>query len=510
LLLSNHMETELKLRCTDESVWEKIMSAEALAAVATPGSEVTQHLEARYFDTPSHALQKAKLAYRLRREGETWVATVKGGGSSKGGLHARLEWNVSVPDGEPEIGVFSHTEIGLRLQEVVGDEILEPILITSFERRKVDAVMPDGSTIEVAADKGTIIAGENTAPILEIELELKTGQPVALFMLGAALAREYPLLPEPDSKFYRGLLLAGLSTEHLKKNVLPQVDKTKSIGDALSVLLVDLITQVLTAQKAFLENPEHPEMAHELRISLRRLRSVLAFSEPLTVTKRHVWYQDELRKLGQKIAMMRELDVAYASWQQLMDNKIADQNAKTFLGDILVEKRNQEMENVVSQFKAGLTTSLLLELWAELLDKDWQQVIAYDHTTKEYVIGSITSWLKKVRKEETVVWTDAESVHNLRLEIKKIRYVVEVMQPIFGESSRLIEQLTKLQDTLGVISDARGTEVLIKALLRGKSSKAIQLEAGMLIGWQARECLSLHKKLNKYWKKFNRIAGKWK
>lgn len=486
------------------------MLAEALVAVAVPGSEATQQLEARYFDTPSHALQKAKLAYRIRREGEAWVATVKGDGSSKGGLHARLEWNVPVLNSEPEIEVFSHTDIGVRLQEVVGDEILEPILITSFERKTVNVSMPDGSTIEVAADKGAIIAGEKTAPILEIELELKTGQPMALFMLGAALAREYPLLPEPDSKFYRGLLLAGLSTEHPKKNVLPQIDKTKPIGEALSVLLVDLITQVLVAQKAFLENSDDPEMAHELRICLRRLRSVLAFSEPLAVIKQYAWYQDELRKLGQTIATMRGLDVAYASWQQVVNYKTTDPNGKISIEDLLVETRNQEMEKVVHEFKAGLSTPLLLGLWAELLDQDWQEVITYDHTTKEYVISSVVSWLKKVRKEEEVEWADAEHVHNLRLEIKKIRYVVEVMQPILGESSRLIEQLTKLQDTLGVICDSHGTEVLLKALLRGKSSKAVHLEAGMLIGWQVREQLSLHKKLDKYWKKFNRILKKWK
>jgi inorganic triphosphatase YgiF len=511
--LSKHTETELKLSCTDESVWEKILTAEALRSVVVPGSEGTQQLEARYFDTPSHALQKAKLAYRLRLEAGTWIATVKGGGSSKGGLHARMEWNIPVLHGEPDIEVFSHTDIGAQLQEVVGDEILEPILITSFERRTIDVVMPDGSTIEVAADRGAIIAGEKTAPILEIELELKTGRPGALFLLGAALAKEYPLLPEPDSKFYRGLLLAGLSAEIPKKSELPlpQVDKTKPIGEALSALLIELIAQILVAQRAFLENPEQPERTYELRVCLRRLRSVLAFAEPLAVIKQHVWYQDELRKLGQKMASLRQLDVAFASWQQLVDFQIPGLNKKVWLGDILTETRNQEMENIAGECKAGLATSLLLNLWAELLDKDWQQLITYDHTAEEYVVNNVASWLKKVRKEEeTVEWTDIESIHNLRLGIKKLRYVAEVMQPILTESARLVEQLARLQDILGVIVDAHGTEVLLRTLLREKSSRAVHLEAGMLIGWQVREQLSLQKKLEKSWKKFNRIAKKWK
>ncbi len=509
--MSNHMETELKLGCADESVWEKIMTAESLAAVTVSGSEITQQLEARYFDTPSHALQKAQLAYRLRREGDNWIATVKGSGSSEGGLHARLEWNVVVSDNEPDIGAFAHTEIGEHLQEVVGDEIVEPILITFFERRMIEVVMPDSSTIEVAADKGAIIAGENTSPILEIELELKTGEPKALFMLGAALAREFPLLPEPDSKFYRGLLLAGLATVQQKKILVPQVDAAKPVCEAVSVLLVELIHHVLTAQRAFLENPQLPELAHELRICLRRLRSVLEFAEPLNVIKENNWYQEELKKFAQRLATLRDLDVAYASWHQLQDHQSEERSAKVWLGDVLIESRNQEMEKIARECSFGLATPLLLGLWGELLDKDWQQSIFSDHTTEKFVSNGLFNWIKKVRKEAgSIVWADASDVHNLRLGIKKLKYAVEVMQPLLGDRASIAEQLEKLQDTLGMITDARSTEMLLKALLRNKSSRAVHLEAGMLIGWQMREQLQLQKRANKMWKKFNRVAKKWK
>lgn len=509
--MPNHIETELKLGCSDESVWEEIMSAEALVSVIVSGSENIQQLEARYFDTPSHALQKAQLAYRLRREGENWIATVKGGGSSKGGLHARLEWNVVVSSNEPDIGVFAHTEIGERLQEVIGDEIVEPILITFFERRMVDVVMPDSSTIEVAADKGAIIAGEKTAPILEIELELKAGDPKTLFMLGAALSRELPLLPESDSKFYRGLLLAGLSTVQQKKNPVPQVGTAKPVSEAISELLIDLIHHILTAQRAFLENPQLPELVHELRIGLRRLRSVMEFAEPLNVIKQYTWYQDELKKISQRLAALRELDVAYASWRQLQEHQSEERGSKVWLGDVLAESRNQEMEKIVSEFNFGLTTPVLLGLWGELLDNEWPGSIVSDSTAEKFVSNGLVNWIKKVRNgAESVVWSDVSDVHNFRLGIKKLRYVVEVMQPLLGDRASIEEQLEKLQDTLGNITDVRSTELLLKDLLRSKSSRAVHLEAGMLMGWQMREQLLLQKKANKNWKKFNRAAKKWK
>lgn len=509
--MTKHMETELKLRCSDVNAWEKIMKAEALVNVEVPGSEVTQQLEARYFDTPGHALQKARLAYRLRREGDNWVATVKGGGSSHGGLHARMEWNVAVLDNEPDVGAFAHTEIGQKLQDVVGNERLEPVLITFFERKTVDVIMPDGSAIEVAADKGAIIAGEKTEPILEIELELKAGHPGALFMLGAALAREFSLLPEPDSKFYRGLLLAGLAVARKQNNLVPRVDTAKPVGEASSMLLINLIIQITVAQRRLLEEPQQPELVHELRSCLWRLRSVLEFFEPFNVIKQYADYQEQLKQVTQKLAKLRELDVAYGVWLQFQNSYTGKADSKAWLGDVLTETRNQEMENVMGELGAGLATPLLLSLWAELLDRDWQQFTAPLNTAGEYVHSGLAGWIKKMRKEaEPVDWMDTGRVHHLRMEIKKVRYIVEVMQPALSESSRLVEQLGKLQDTLGIITDAQSTEILLKSLLRRKSSKGMHLEAGMLIGWQMHEQLLLQKKLNKIWKKLNRIVKKWR
>lgn len=509
--MSKHTETELKLRCTDESVWEKIMTAEALTNLAVPGTAKTEQLEARYFDTTNHSLQNAKLAYRVRREGEVWVATVKSGGSSKGGLHARQEWNIAVGSEEPDITVFLNTEVGSRLQEVIGDQILEPILITRFERQILEVIMHDGATIEVAADKGEIIAGEKTAPILEVELELKSGQPRDLFLLGAALAKEYPLLPEPDSKYYRGLLLAGLSTEIPRRNELPQVDKSRPVGEVLRVVLVDLIAQVLLAQRSFLEHKEQPGLVHELRICLRRLRSVLEFSEPLTVIKEYSHYQDELRMFGRKVEALRELDVAYCSWHHFLDYQMVSMDGKIWLGEVLTEKRSQEAEKIYAEYNSGLTTSTLLGLWAELLDEDCQHIIPHDCTVDDYVITGLLNWLRIVGKQEkSVEWTDAENVHKIRLWVKKIRYTMEVLQPDLKGTPRLLLKLEKLQDTLGIISDAKSTEGLLRELLRGKSSKGLPLEAGMLIGWQCHETLNLRKKLDKYWLKFNRTVQKWK
>jgi len=486
------------------------MTAQSLTAVAMPGGGGRQVLDARYFDTPTYCLQKAELAYRIRREGEQWVATVKGGGLSSGGLHERQEWNIVVHDAQPDITVFQGTDIGKKLIELVGGQSLEPIIITKFERRTLDIIMPDHSQIEVAADQGTIVAGSGNTPILEVELELKSGKPSALLRLGAALAREFPLLPESDSKFYRGLKLAGLATVQPQKNIKIQVDKNKLATEGLCSILIQLIAQFLVAQQVFLAQPTQPEHVHELRISLRRLRSILELYGPLVDSEQYKYHQAELRKLGQLLGGLREIDMAYATWQRCSDGQFIPSGNKISLGIVLAKQRLLEAEKVCSALHAGHATPIVLQLWAMLSEIKEQQLTEHQRTLGEYSMSRLASWLKTVAKQgKTIDWTVIENVHKLRLQIKKIRYAAEVLEPVLYEVSQLISRLDILQNNLGLLSDADSTNRLLKKMLTAKATKALHLEVGMVMGWQGREVLSMQGKMDKQWKKFYRAAERW-
>lgn len=486
------------------------MTAQFLTKMAVTGTANRQLMDAHYFDTPTYSLQKAKIAYRIRREGTQWIATVKGGGSSQGGLHQRQEWNIVVEDQQPDITIFSHTKIGKKLLEIVGDQVLLPILITQFERRTLDVCMPDGSLIEVAADQGAIKAGNKSTPILEVELELKAGKPSSLFTLGATLAKEYALLPETDSKFYRGLLLAGLvTTENKKIPTLPVIAKNQGAEQGLATVVIHLIIEFFAVQQAFFKNQGQPEDLHKLRICLRRLRSLFEFAGAEAVES-YKEQQAELRRLGQSLGTLREIDVAYGSWKEWSDCQPANMMSKTSLGRILSHRRVLEGEKTYGLLYGGYATSMLLNLWATLTTDKWLKNVNSQCTMREYTADKFANWLKKMTKQgKKIEWTDREKVHKLRLQVKKLRYVSEVLSTVLDEGEPLRAQLATMQDNLGLLSDIHSTEILLKKLIKGTTSKVLQLEAGMLIGWQGRDALAVQEVMNEDWKKFYKKVQNW-
>ncbi|HEY3424805.1 MAG TPA: CYTH and CHAD domain-containing protein, partial [Negativicutes bacterium] len=419
-----HTETELKLQVTDPAIWDNIMVVPLLQQMAEPNSLKKQLLEARYFDTAQHNLQQAALTYRVRREGEQWVATVKGGGSSNGGLHRRQEWNVVVAGPEPDSDVFRDTAVGAKLQELIGEEELEPLFITRFTRYTLQIRTPDGSQVEVAADRGEIIVGTLSAPILELELELKDGQPTALLTLGAQLAREFPLLLETRSKFYRGLQLAGLAGEpadaaavryHIAGNIVAK--------EAVSGLLIESIHTLLAAQDRFLQQPAEPDNLHQLRVMLRRLRSLLSFVRPLIAAQQYSRYQEALRQWGQTMGPLRELDVLIAECYVIAANQKTASKGRLTVANSLTVQRQEALQLLITSLGAGQSTALLLEIWAWLAENPMQAVPQADLTLRAFSRQRLGGWLKNLLKQgKQLDITQEQELHQLRIRGKKLRY----------------------------------------------------------------------------------------
>lgn len=201
-------EIELKYRLDGPAVGKKILEDSFVGNLVVSGTEEDLEMEAVYYDTPDRRLSKRKVAYRVRKENDEYVATVKWSSCGKGGLSVRNECNIEVGSEIPDLTVFRSDIDDSEILELLDDSILEPILITRYLRRKA-ALEYENTVAEIAVDVGEIVVGEKTAPICELELELISGNVETLVSLGEILEKRFELEPEEKSKIRRGMELIG-------------------------------------------------------------------------------------------------------------------------------------------------------------------------------------------------------------------------------------------------------------------------------------------------------------
>jgi triphosphatase len=207
------MEIELKYGIRNRKLLEKIERDKFLVSMVEKGSAATIAMKAAYFDTEDHILMRNDIAFRIRKEGNRLVGTLKWGDEDMGvsGLYAREEISVPVADDScflsPDPYIFKDSREGREMLEAISGQSLVLIFETVFTRKRF-RIDSSGTICEVSLDTGEIIAGDLRSPIQELEIELFSGSRDELIRIGDKVAGAYGLEPEPLSKFARGKALA--------------------------------------------------------------------------------------------------------------------------------------------------------------------------------------------------------------------------------------------------------------------------------------------------------------
>ena len=95
-------ETEIKLRVSQTTL--AALREHPLLKKRNKSGWQKHELFNQYFDTPNHNLADAKVALRLRRDGEHVIQTLKSRGQSVAGLSERNVWNWPLEQAEIDLG----------------------------------------------------------------------------------------------------------------------------------------------------------------------------------------------------------------------------------------------------------------------------------------------------------------------------------------------------------------------------------------------------------------------
>lgn len=164
--------------------WDRVALVLAAIFIVVVAAEIviTQarkriRLHAMYFDTPGRELARARIAIRLRQEGRDWVQTLKMPGAN---AISRVEINHPRPGPVLDLSVYAGTEAQAALTAIKGELGLR---YETDVQRLFCKVRGRHGTVELAYDTGVLRAGALELPISELEFELVSGRPAAIFAM---------------------------------------------------------------------------------------------------------------------------------------------------------------------------------------------------------------------------------------------------------------------------------------------------------------------------------------
>jgi triphosphatase len=455
--ISTEVELKLAARPDDLPVLKRSLMAKAPVAVSTQ-----ERLISTYYDAPDLALKKRGLILRVREQGGHFTQTVKAEEPGAQDILSRDEWEDAVADNRPELGA---EQSGPHLpQEVAGD--LAPLFATDVARTVVELGPVPGTAIEAAIDEGEIrAAGNNTSePICEIELELKSGDAAALYDIALDLLEAAPIRIETRSKSERGYRLveggkAAAAAVHAQPVAL---DPKMTVESALQKIGRSCLAQLLRNEAAVLS--AQPEGVHQLRVAVRRLRSAISSLKKFLPVEQHHWVTGELRWLGGTLGKARNIDVFATELVPAARVGMPEETGWDELAVTLDRLRRHAYDEVSTAILSQRYTATVLRLLQWFEARGWRAETAPDETDRMTLpIGKIAPAALSQRRRKLRQRSKGFSRlspperHKLRIAAKKLRYAIEVFEPLFGEddSENFVKILKRLQSDLGYANDVR-------------------------------------------------------
>lgn len=519
---SGPREVELKLRVPAEAL-PQLEECPALREHARSPLQKTRLL-GTYYDTVDGRLAMAGLTLRVRQAGERYVQTLKGASDGPGVVADRAEWEVELPGPSPDLAAFADPAVIERTGLEPGAALV-PRFTTRIERDTVTLDWPDGrdrsACIEVAIDRGEIVAGERVLPVAEVELELKDGQPATLFGLAETLRAVAPLAIEPLPKAARGQLLAsGEAPRGVKAGKL-RLAPDLGVEAGMAAIFRYGLGHLLRNEAAARDGRD-PEGLHQVRVALRRLRSALAiFKGILPEADRERW-QGELRWTLGELGPARDLDVFLGSTLPALEADAALHERLAGLHQVAAAARDAAYEQVRATLASRRWADLVLGLAAWIERAGWRQgldvdrLVALGGPLRGLAADLLAERHAKVRKKgRRFAELDPPGRHKVRIAVKKLRYGVEFFTGLFeGKAARrYAERLAGLQEELGHYNDVtvatRLVDRLLEPLPAGPSREQALAGAGIVIGAHAAKAPSLEPALRKGWKRFARAEPFW-
>jgi len=443
-----------------------------------------------WFDTPAHTLTKAGLSLSTRKQGRAWRLRLQT-------QNAELE--VPLPSPEPVLAALG-PEWSQTLGALVGDIPLAPLFTADLKR---NVAAQDDLTLTLLT--GRLTAGTNKCPISELVIE---GPEPSAAKRALALAIAHGLLLEPASLPARGARLATATPPPVVR-AGPGLTGQPSLDDAVVLLIRSCLTQFTSNWPAFFTG-DAVNAIHQMRVAMRRLRSVLGLFARVLPAPEFAGFRGQAKSIATTMGEARNWDVFTALIKSGPGVQFGQDHGFITLFAQCAERRAQGYQHVHDLLTSPHPTQFVLALEEFLARRAWRGALTPDSLPSlaapatEFATHQLTRLHRKVRKRgRHLRHLPMEDKHQLRIELKKLRYAADLFGGLYEPKSRVrayTEAASALQEELGHLNDLATAQHLLAKL--DHSAPAPAFASGIVTGWCAHAALAIDKPLLKRWKDF--------
>jgi CHAD domain-containing protein len=259
-----------------------------------------------------------------------------------------------------------------------------------------------------------------------------------------------------------------------------------------------------------------PEGVHQMRIALRRLRTICALFRRDIPSPAFQASNSEARWLMQQLGPARDWDVfaetTIARLAAVPDvdlvglREAVEQHRKSSYGalqTVLADAR-------CSRFLLSLGHMVEHRGWRNEIDSEALAVLSQPiPAPADKILARLHR--KALKRGAHFRQLDIHAQHNLRIDLKKLRYAAEFFLPLYAAhapAKRYVRRLARLQANLGRARDIASARILVDAI-RQDDQPTLHLAIGAVTGWLARDQIAMAKTLRKRWRRFKATPAFW-
>ncbi|MCP9797216.1 MULTISPECIES: CHAD domain-containing protein [Cyanophyceae] len=268
-------------------------------------------------------------------------------------------------------------------------------------------------------------------------------------------------------------------------------DEPFTSNGAFAVDLIGRHTQKLVSLQGPVLADRDPEPLHQMRVSLRRLRTCLQQFAPALRLPRAVG-DPRLAKMVRRLGMARDLDVLRQRLEHDLIGELPDGERRA-LRPVLKQLRRERAlayEQLVTALHSGGYLKLLSQLQGWLREPDLTPLGALPlrSWSQEWQAPMVAGLFQHPGWFIADRQGDMELVHDLRKRLKTARYGLENLGAVTGSRCRQwIAELRDLQELLGELNDLHVLEKAIDDQLPSGLARSVPVLEALLRG-RAQAC----------------------